>query len=108
MEKKLPSIFANKINKNIDNNKKVYYSDLEENKIDEKLNKNFLKPQLNINQKINKIFNSPKYVYKADVTIKLKDKTINKKIIGKNNNNIITIDNELIPISDIEDIDFKK
>lgn len=108
MEKKLPSIFANKINKNIDNNKKVYYSDLEENKIDEKLNKNFLKPQLNINQKINKIFNSSKYVYKADVTIKLKDKTINKKIIGKNNNNIITIDNELIPISDIEDIDFKK
>lgn len=108
MEKKLPSIFANKINKNIDNNKKIYYSDLEQNKIKEQQNNNFLKPQININQKINKIFNSPKYVYKADVTIKLKDKTINKKIIGKNNNNIITIDNELIPISDIEDIEFTK
>ena len=55
-------------------------------------------------QKINSIFTSSNYIYKADVEIKLKDKTINKRVIGKNKTHLITIDNELISISDILDI----
>lgn len=55
---------------------------------------------------IDAIFNSPGYVYKANVIVKLNSGTVNKKIIGKNNTQIITIDNELIPIKDILDIDF--
>lgn len=55
---------------------------------------------------IDAIFNSPGYVYKANIIVKLNSGTVNKKIIGKNNTHIITIDNELIPIKDILDIDF--
>lgn len=106
LEKKLPKVFANKINKNAGNNKNVFYS--ENNNVDETFSvsdKNMLAK--NINQKINEIFNSPNYIYKADVIIKLKDKTIDKRIIGKNSSNLITIENELIPISSIVDIKLK-
>lgn len=93
---KLPKIYANKIETN-GNNKKVFYS----NKIK---NEKIEKTQKTINQKITDIFNSPNYIYKADVEIKLKNKTISKKIIGKNKTHIITMDSELIPISEIIDI----
>lgn len=111
MEKKLPGIFANKIERSIDNNSNVYYSannekvdssDNRNNKIDNKQ----LDSNLNVNQKINKIFNSTKYVYKADVHICLKSEEIDCRIIGKNATHLITMDNKLIPISDIEDISF--
>lgn len=117
MEKKLPKVFANKIDKELQNNDKVYYSKEETQKKEEvkgeksKLDKRKKLPDLsnkNVNQKITAIFNSPNYVYKADVDIKLKSGKINKKIIGKNLTNLITIDNELIPISEIVDIDFTK
>lgn len=100
MNKKLPKVFANKIEKNLKNNKKVYYSNKDEQN-------EIIEPKLttqNIYQKIHDIFTSSQYVYKADVKIKIKDKIIEKRIIGKNNNNLITYDNELIPISEIEDI----
>lgn len=104
MNKKLPKVFANKIDKNISNNEKVYYSRSSEkeeiNTLDDKVENK------NIYQKINDIFSSEKYVYKADVDIKTKKGTKKVKIIGKNNGHLITIDNELIPIVDIEDIKF--
>ena len=59
-----------------------------------------------MNQKINKIFGSSRYVYKADVDITLKDGKVSKRIIGRNKNELITMDNELIKISDIIDIKF--
>ena len=62
----------------------------------------------NVLQKINDIFSSPNYVYKANVEIVLKDKTVNKRIIGRNKNYIITMDNELIPVNDIIDIKTQK
>ena len=103
MDKKLPKVFANKINKNIANNKKISYSE-RDNEKEMKIDSgkvNISGSQKNINQKINDIFNSTRYVYKADVEIKLKDKTIVRKVIGQNQN-------ELIPISDILDINFVK
>ena len=39
--------------------------------------------------------------------IKLKDGTVTKKIVGKNSTHLITMENELIPISDIVDIKTK-
>ena len=110
MDKKLPKVFANKINKNIANNKKISYSE-RDNEKEMKIDSgkvNISGSQKNINQKINDIFNSTRYVYKADVEIKLKDKTIVRKVIGQNQNQLITFENELIPISDILDINFVK
>lgn len=102
MEKKLPGIFANKIDKKLNNNSS-YFVSKKENMIDEnKTNES----NINVNQKIRNIFNSMRYVYKADVEIVLKDKKIIKRIIGKNDGSLITIDNELIPLSEIKDIYF--
>ena len=96
--KKLPSVFKNTLSKDINNNDRVYTTfqskDIEENETQ----------GLNVLQKINLIFNSSNYVYKANVDIKLKDKTITKQIIGKNKTHLITKENELIPITDIIDI----
>ena len=97
--RKLPNIFKNDINKKIDNNEEVYYSYNSLERIDKKETK-----KENILQKINTIFISSNYIYKADVEITLKDKTINKRIIGRNKTHLITVENELIPISDIVDI----
>ena len=107
MEKKLPKVFANCIDKNLCNNETIYY-EKEDNLRQikkEKPQNDFLSNNFNINQKINKIFGSSKYVYKADVNITLKDGEYSKKIIGRNKNELITMDNELIKIADIVDID---
>ena len=114
MNKKLPGVFANKIDKELHNNDCVYYSSKEsifDDRSVKEMDKKDIKPMntnlgLNINQKINKIFNSSKYVYKANVRITTKDGEYIKKIIGQNKTHLITMDNELIPISDIIDIDF--
>ena len=95
--KKLPNIYKNDIDKCINNNEVFYYSH-------DSLDRKEIKEEKNVLQKINSIFISSNYVYKADVEIKLKDKIIKEKIIGKNKTHLITIDNKLIPISDIIDI----
>lgn len=105
MEKKLPKVFANKIDKQLKNNETVYYDRGEEKK-EEKTNK--FDSILTINQKINQIFGSSRYVYKADVIITTKNGILNKKIIGRNRNELITMDNEVIPINEIIDIEFQK
>lgn len=110
MKKELPGLFANKINKKLENNERVVITKPDEELVrkgEDTTNKKEIKMEKNINQKIQDIFSSPKYVYKADVSITTKDKKITKKIVGKNNNNLITIENELIPISDIVDIEFQ-
>lgn len=109
MEKKLPKVFANKIDKEITNNERVFYDKVkEEVEIDNEEKNTRNNYELNISQKINKIFNSPKYVYKANVDITTKDGIISKKIIGRNKNQIITMENELININDIIDIKFSE
>ncbi len=102
---KKSELFINKINKNLNNNKKVYYSDKDNDVVKKETNVNRAKTKKNINEAINSIFTSSNYVYKALVRITLKDKVIDKKIIGKNNNHLITMNNELIPIDDILDIE---
>lgn len=109
MNKKLPGVFANNISSSAAHNKNVSYS----NKIEKNIENNIIKQPteklpdtMNVNQKINAIFNSSRYVYKADVNITLKDEVIKRRIIGRNSIHLITIDNELIPISDIVDIEF--
>lgn len=97
--KELPKVFHNQINKDFNNNRNVYYSknnydDTREVKTNNKT----------IYQKINEIFSSPNYIYKANVEITLKDKVLTKRIIGRNKNYIITMDNLLISIDDIIDI----
>lgn len=100
MAKELPKVFHNKINKDFKNNKNYFYSANQEN---EPTKKN--KKEISIRSKINNIFSSPNYIYKANVKITLPDKTINTRIIGRNKNYLITMDNETILIDNIIDIE---
>lgn len=102
MEKKLPEMFVNKVDKPLGNNDKVFYSsqDKEERSVDTITPKQ----EKNINQKIRDIFSSSTYVYKADVELTINGKKVDKRIVGRNATHLITIDNELIPITDITDI----
>ncbi len=107
MDKKIPKVFANKIENKAGNNEEIYYSNDKlntKNKQSSVEPKNISKPNMNVNQKINLIFNSSNYIYKADCEIKLRNETIEKRIVGKNMTHLITMDNELIPITDIIDI----
>ena len=95
--KDLPKVFHNKIDKKINNNRSVFYSNNTNSTGEIMDNRTIL-------QKINDIFSSPNYVYKANVEITLKTKKVTKRIIGRNKDYIITMDNDLIPIIDIVDI----
>lgn len=109
VEKKLPKVFANQANKKFNNNNKISCSTDIRQSNGEKSNNNFestktINSDKNIYQKISDIFNSEKYVYKATVEIKTSKGLKTTNIIGQNRTHLITIDNELIPITDIEDI----
>lgn len=104
IKEKLPEVFANAIDKKFTNNSEYSYGANEERKEDIKENsKMSIEPD--INKKINKIFTSTNYIYKADVKITTDTEVLIKKVIGKNNKNIITLDNKLIPIDIIKDIE---
>lgn len=99
MDKKLPKVFQNKIDKDLNNNNKFFYSANNKKEIEVETEK-----PIDINKKINEIFSSPTYVYKANVEIKTKSNSYVTKIIGRNKNYLITMDNKTIPISEIIDI----
>ena len=104
MDKKLPEVFANKVNRKIGNNEDVYYGSKDKYEEVRSIKAAPIKGK-NINQKLNEIFNSPNYIYKADVVLKLKNGTVTKRIVGRNATHLITFDNELIPITDVIDIE---
>ena len=84
----------------------VYKAILYNSDIEVKSTNNFINNKNNytVEQKIYNIFNSPNYIYKIDVIIvtdKGKDK---KKIVRKTKTNLITMNNEYIPINTIRDI----
>jgi hypothetical protein len=101
MSKELPKMYQIKINKPINSIQKMY-STMNENK--ESVRDSSLYSNISIEKKIDNIFNAYDYVYKADVTIVTDNDTMYKRIVARNKNNLITIDNEFIPINIIRDI----
>ena len=107
MKKELPKMYQTRINKPVPSIQKVFstldasQSTNEERTIPSTSTKY---STISIERKIDNIFNSPDYVYKADVTIVTDNETLKRRVIAHNRNNIITIDNEFIPISIIRDI----
>ncbi len=90
-----PKMYHNKIDKEINNNKVIYtsYSN-NTNKFN----------TIDIRKKVNDIINSNNFIYSKMVNIVFENDIIKKKIIGIYNDNLITIDNEYIPINNIKDI----
>ena len=57
-----------------------------------------------IRKKINNLFESPNFIYRTKVNLVINNQILSKKVIGLYNNNLVTIDNEQIPINLIQDI----
>lgn len=99
MKKKLPNIFKGVVKNNNQNQKQSIVSSIPE--IDD------IQEDIDVNRKIKDIFSSPNYVYKANVRIMTNNnEELKKTIIGRTNNSLITIDDELIDVSKISQIDF--
>ena len=95
--KKLPNLYTNTFDKKIDNSKEYIII-----KDEEQTEKNYTK--LEINKKIDNIFKSKDYIYKIKTKITLNNEEKSITLIGKTNKHVITIDNELININEIQDI----
>ncbi len=93
--KDLPKVFANKIDKEINNTQEIFYGESA---------RNIKRNPLEISRKINDIFNSSSHVYKSKVKIIYNDHEEYKTIVGKTGSYLITIDGEKINISNILDI----
>lgn len=103
--KDLPKMYHSRIDKDLSNNERVF-STIYNNDIDIRSNNNYIdnKNNYTVEQKIYNIFNSPNYIYKIDVIIVTDKGKIKKRIVGKNKTNLITMDQEYIPINTIRDI----
>ena len=102
--KNLPPIF--KVSSNVSSNNISYYKSSnikkpiikEEEKID----------KVSIEDKINSIFKTRGYPFNIPVTISFAGKTINTCLAARMGSNIITLDNEIIPIATITSLEIKK
>ena len=90
---KLPKVFANGIERELNNNLEMFDGRLRKSKI-----------KSDIRKEIDKIFKSKDFVYKSIVEITLKDKLITTTLVGKNSSSIFTLDGKSIPINDIIEI----
>lgn len=116
MKKELPGIFKKNVDTSHSNNKKVFYtSELkqETTKTASKVDKNIQDSTSSNNtlttveEKIRKLLRSSRYIFNIEVEIKTSKKTYKTKIAGKVKNSLVTIEGEIIPIVDIEDIIIK-
>ena len=73
VQKDLPAVFSNPIEKEINNNTEYYYGSLNNNEVRSK----------DINKEINKIFASKDFVYKKRVRITMNDKVDEVKWVSR-------------------------
>ena len=103
--KQLPPIF--KVSNNIKDTNQKYYYEKVTNKIKPKEIKKTIDNNLSIEEKINKIFKTKGYAFNIPVEITFSNKTVNTYLASKRNHSIITLDNEVIPISTITSLEIK-
>lgn len=95
---KKPNIFKPLIDHKITNNKKVYYSFLEN---DDKVIRN---TKENPRTTLNRLFNNGSYIFSKKVEVVTNDKTYITKIAGKMGDKIVTLDKNVIALDDIKEI----
>ncbi len=99
---KLPKIYQNKIDKEINNNKKIYYGEALSKKKED-----FYHDRREIEQVIDDIFKKPTYSFNTELLIYTKNKIYDTSLIAKTKGQVLTFDNDLIPISEIIKIEKK-
>lgn len=93
MKKSLPRIYRGNVSKGCSNNRSSAYG--------------YQKKEEDVIGTINRLFKQNQ-IYREEVILTTKDKTINTKIIGRTNEHVITIDNTIIKIDDIQKLEIKK
>lgn len=107
MKKELPKIFKKTVDSKLANNKKVFYMSEKDNHELKETTNNRDDLTLTVEDKIRKLFKSSRYVFNINVIIKTDKKDYDTKIAGKVKNSLVTINNEIIPIIEINDIIIK-
>ncbi len=102
MNKKVPKIFVNKIDK-VNNNKEVFYS-FKNNNFEYEKKDNIQVNEFDLQNKIDKLFRTNDFIYKKTFHIKTKYSENDYTIISKSYNYLLTIDGSRIYIKDIIDI----
>ena len=103
MAKNLPPIFKVSNNSLTSHNQKYTYTAKEEVRKEE-----YALQDKSIDEKIKAIFNTKGYAFNIPVQITFAGKTIDTYLAMYNGNELITLDNEIIPISTITDLTIKK
>lgn len=106
--KDLPPIF--KVNNKVNNNNQKYYKsdDVRDDTID-KVDDSFVDDNnLTINEKLDAIFKTRGYSFNIPVSITFAGKKIDTYLAVRRNDVIITLDNDVIPISTITKLEIKK
>lgn len=91
MKKDLPDLYKGHTFKNLNND--VYYS------LGDNTTRNSGK-----SVSVNELFSSYSYIFNLDVLIKTLKKDYHTKIAGKMGNNLITLDNDVIPINEVIEV----
>ena len=98
-------IFVNKIERKVGNNQSFY--DIKEDDNINTFPEIKENDNLTVKDKLDKLLNRNGYVFNVDVKIITYNKAYDTRVAGKVNNHLITLDNDIINISDIKDIIIK-
>lgn len=101
MNNNLPKVFANPINKQLNNNLEYHVCSTNDRALRSV-------DVLDVSRKINEIFASPSHVYKSRVWVKLlNNEEIDTTIIGKTGNYLLSLNGDKININNIAQIEKK-
>lgn len=96
MKKDLPKVYASPINKSLNNNKDIFYSENGTPKTRE---------SINVLERLNEIFASKHHVYKSKVKITTLDNTYETYIVGRTSQHLLTLDGTKISLNSIQNIE---
>lgn len=106
MKKELPNIYKSEIINQVDRNRHTYR--IPSDSLNSEGHGNHLnQEELSVEDKLKKLFQSSRYIFNIEVEIVTKRKIYHTKIAGKIKNSIVTIDGEVIPMIEIDDIIIK-
>lgn len=105
MKKELPNIYKNEIGDKAKRNRNVYH--IKANDTDTGKEVPLESDKTTVEAKLKRLFQSRRYIFNIEVEIITKRKVYDTKIAGKVKNSIVTIDGEVIPMIEIEDIIIK-
>lgn len=105
MKKELPGIYKSEMGSRVNRNRNVYHISSDESSSKKAFSS--IKDGMTVEEKLKKLFQSSRYIFNIGVEIITGKKIYHTKIAGKVKNSIVTIDGEVIPIIEIEDIIIK-